>query len=81
MSSKLSIYDYVCSGDQTVQFYATPNSSIAKFSIDIYKLGGERNMKQRIPVNSITSKLVLKSMYASGSTGPFIANRYRHRFE
>ena len=40
-----------------------------------------RNIKQRILANSITSKLVLKSMYASGSTGPFIANRYRHRFE
>ena len=33
-------------------------------------------MKQRIPVNSITSKLVLKSIYASGSTGPFFADHY-----
>ena len=40
------------------------------------KLGGERNRKQRIPVNSITSKLVLKSIYASGSTGPFFADHY-----
>ena len=39
-------------------------------------LGGERNRKQRIPVNSITSKLVLKSIYASGSTGPFFADHY-----
>ena len=44
-------------------------------------LGGERNMKQRIPINSITSKLVLKSMYASCSTGPFFADHYSHRFE
>ena len=44
-------------------------------------LGCERNMKQRIPVNSITSKLVLKSMYASCSTGPFFADHYSHRFE
>ena len=40
------------------------------------RLGGERNRKQRIPVNSITSKLVLKSIYASGSTGPFFADHY-----
>ena len=40
------------------------------------KVGGERNRKQRIPVNSITSKLVLKSIYASGSTGPFFADHY-----
>ena len=39
-------------------------------------VGGERNRKQRIPVNSITSKLVLKSIYASGSTGPFFADHY-----
>ena len=38
------------------------------------QLGGERNMKQRIPINSITSILILKSMYASGSTGPFFAD-------
>ena len=38
-------------------------------------------MKQRIPINSITSKLVLKSMYASCSTGPFFADHYSHRFE
>ena len=44
-------------------------------------LGGERNMKQRIPINSITFKLVLKSMYASCSTGPFFADHYSHRFE
>ena len=44
-------------------------------------VGGERNMKQRIPINSITSKLVLKSMYASCSTGPFFADHYSHRFE
>ena len=44
-------------------------------------IGGERNMKQRIPINSITSKLVLKSMYASCSTGPFFADHYSHRFE
>ena len=44
-------------------------------------VGGERNMKQRIPVISITSKLVLKSIYASGSTGPFFADHYSHRFE
>ena len=43
------------------------------------KLGGERNRKQRIPVNSITSKLVLKSIYASGSTGPFFADHYLNR--
>ena len=42
---------------------------------------GDRNMKQRIPVNSITFKLVLKSMYASCSTGPFFADHYSHRFE
>ena len=42
------------------------------------KIGGERNMKQRIPINSITSKLVLKSMYASCSTGPFFADHYSH---
>ena len=42
-------------------------------------LGGERNRKQRIPVNSITSKLVLKSIYASGSTGPFFADHYLNR--
>ena len=47
----------------------------------ISQLGGERNMKQRIPINSITSKLVLKSMYASCSTGPFFADHYSHRFE
>ena len=46
-----------------------------------HTLGGERNMKQRIPINSITSKLVLKSMYASCSTGPFFADHYSHRFE
>ena len=46
-----------------------------------FELGGERNMKQRIPINSITSKLVLKSMYASCSTGPFFADHYSHRFE
>ena len=40
------------------------------------QLGGERNKKQRIPVNSITSQLVLKSIYASGSTGPFFADNY-----
>ena len=44
-------------------------------------LGGEQNMKQRIPVNSITSKFVLKSIYASGLTGPFFADHYSHRFE
>ena len=44
-------------------------------------IGGERNMKQRIPINSINSKLVLKSMYASCSTGPFFADHYSHRFE
>ena len=38
------------------------------------EVGGERNMKQRIPINSITSILILKSMYASGSTGPFFAD-------
>ena len=38
-------------------------------------------MKQRIPINSITSKLVLKSMYASCSTGPFFADHYSNRFE
>ena len=38
-------------------------------------------MKQRIPINSITFKLVLKSMYASCSTGPFFADHYSHRFE
>ena len=43
---------------------------------DRFDLGGERNRKQRIPVNSITSKLVLKSIYASGSTGPFFADHY-----
>ena len=43
------------------------------------ELGGERNRKQRIPVNSITSKLVLKSIYASGSTGPFFADHYLNR--
>ena len=42
-------------------------------------IGGERNRKQRIPVNSITSKLVLKSIYASGSTGPFFADHYLNR--
>ena len=50
------------------------------FSISLhlwwYFVGGERNRKQRIPVNSITSKLVLKSIYASGSTGPFFADHY-----
>jgi len=46
-----------------------------------FQVGGERNMKQRIPINSITSKLVLKSMYASCSTGPFFADHYSHRFE
>ena len=39
------------------------------------------NMKQRIPINSITPELVLKSMYASCSTGPFFADHYSHRFE
>ena len=39
-------------------------------------LGGERNMKQGILVNSITSKLFLKLMYASGSTGHFFADHY-----
>ena len=43
--------------------------------------GGERNMKQRILISSITSKLALKSMYASGSTGPFFADHYSHRSE
>ena len=43
------------------------------------RLGGERNRKQRIPVNSITSKLVLKSIYASGSTGPFFADHFLNR--
>ena len=47
----------------------------------LLNVGGERNMKQRIPMNSITSKLVLKSMYASCSTGPFFADHYSHRFE
>ena len=46
-----------------------------------HHLGGERNMKQRIPINSITSKLVLKSMYASCSTGPFFADHYSHKLE
>ena len=45
----------------------------------IIYVGGERNRKQRIPVNSITSKLVLKSIYASGSTGPFFADHYLNR--
>ena len=44
-------------------------------------VGGERNMKQRIPINSITSILILKSMYASGSTGLFFADHYSHRYE
>ena len=43
---------------------------------NVSRIGGERNRKQRIPVNSITSKLVLKSIYASGSTGPFFADHY-----
>ena len=42
---------------------------------------GERNIKQKIPVNSITSRLVRKSMHASGSTGPFFDDHYSHRFE
>ena len=50
-------------------------------TVNMYTIGGERNMKQRIPTNSITSKLVLKSMYASCSTGPFFADHYSHRFE
>ena len=45
----------------------------------VRQVGGERNRKQRIPVNSITSKLVLKSIYASGSTGPFFADHYLNR--
>ena len=48
-------------------------------SRDSHQVGGERNRKQRIPVNSITSKLVLKSIYASGSTGPFFADHYLNR--
>ena len=44
-------------------------------------LGGERNRKQRIPVNSITSKLVLKSIYASGSTGPFFDNHFMNKHD
>ena len=43
-------------------------------------LGGERNMKQRIPVNSITSKFVLKSIYASGSTVVIDLNRLNSSF-
>ena len=65
---------------RTIQEQQDIPLSILHF-LGYFLLGGERNMKQRIPANSITSKLVLKSMYASGSTGPFIANRYRHRFE
>ena len=53
-------YNFVCLNNQIFKF--TP------------ELGGERNMKQRIPINSITSKLVLTSMYASCSTGPFFAD-------
>ena len=40
---------------------------------------GELNRKQRIPVDSITPKLVLKSIYASGSTGLFFADHYLKR--
>ena len=44
-------------------------------------VGGERNMKQRILINSITSKLVLKSIYASGSTGPFFDNHFMNKHD
>ena len=37
--------------------------------------------KQRFPVNSITSKLVLKSIYASGSTGPFFDNHFMNKHD
>ena len=39
-------------------------------------LGGVQNMKQRIPINSITSQFVLKSVYAFCSTGPFFAELF-----
>ena len=61
--------------------HVLPLFSTAGALVVITVLGGERNMKQRIPINSITSKLVLKSMYASCSTGPFFADHYSHRFE
>ena len=44
-------------------------------------VGVEQNRKQRFPVNSITSKLVLKSIYASGSTGPFFDNHFMNKHD
>ena len=45
------------------------------------EVGVEQNRKQRFPVNSITSKLVLKSIYASGSTGPFFDNHFMNKHD
>ena len=44
-------------------------------------VGGERNRKQRILIDSITPKLVQKSIYASASTGPFFADQYLNRLK
>ena len=52
------------------------NDTMTWWHVDAMTLGVEQNRKQRFPVNSITSKLVLKSIYASGSTGPFFADHY-----
>ena len=46
-----------------------------------HRIGVEQNRKQRFPVNSITSKLVLKSIYASGSTGPFFDNHFMNKHD
>ena len=46
-----------------------------------HEVGVEQNRKQRFPVNSITSKLVLKSIYASGSTGPFFDNHFMNKHD
>ena len=60
--------------------YSNPDFSHSVFCMGI-KLGVEQNRKQRFPVNSITSKLVLKSIYASGSTGPFFDNHFMNKHD